>query len=78
MASERIVIAQINGDWAVMVHGLVASRVPIMSQALKLAVETAGDRTRTGAKVEVVVQRYGEDSYSAWNSDRDAYSSIVG
>jgi hypothetical protein len=78
MTSERIIVAQIDGDWAVVVHGIVVRRVPTVSQALRLAVETAWDHTHRRAKVEVVVQRYGQDSYSAWDSDRDAYSGIVG
>ena len=77
MSVERFVVAQVNSHWAVVAHGVVVNRLPNVSQALRLAVEAAWECTRSGSKALVVVQRYGQDTYAAWDSDRDSYTNVA-
>jgi hypothetical protein len=67
---ESIVIARIGGRWIVSTEGILLTHQRELSDAIRHAVSSAGQRARRGILVEVVVEN-DVDRYTVWNSAQD-------
>jgi len=71
---DAIQISKLGESWVAASQGVVLTIQRRLSEAIRLAVSAASERSRRGTSVEVTVNT-GDEFYSVWNSDRDGYSS---